>query len=221
VDEQPMWGSTNAVPDVVEVTRPAPRRGRLYAAGLVGAGLVAGLVLAGLTVATAQTTPAPTPTAADGRRADGPGAGVRPDLKGPRGRGPGGPGGPGGFGLRGLKGMGGPLHGEFTTRKPGGGYQVMAMQTGDVTAVSATSITVKSEDGYSRTYAVDDKTLVNAGNDGIADVLKGHKVHVLAVVDGGTANAVDVLDVTTVKELRGQWRQRRQPRPSTAPSNAT
>lgn len=214
-----MWGSTDAVPDVFEGTRRAPRRGRLYAAGLVGAGLVAGLVLAGLTVATAQTTPAPTgPTAADGRRADGPGAGVRPDLKGPRGRGPGGP---GGFGLRGLKGMGGPLHGEFTTRKPGGGYQVMAMQTGDVTAVSATSITVKSEDGYSRTYAVGDKTLVNAGNNGIADVLKGHNVHVLAIVDGGTASAVDVLDVTTVKDLRGQWRPRRQPRPSAAPSNAT
>jgi hypothetical protein len=208
VDEQPMWGMTDAVPDVVEMTRPAPRRGRAYAAGLVGAGLVAGLVLAGLNVATAQTTPAPTPSAsAGGVRPDGTQAGPGPHRHGPRG-------------LRGPKGMGRALHGEFTTRKPGGGYQVMATQVGDVTAVSATSVTVKSEDGYSRTYAVTEKTLVNAGNDGIADVLKGHTVHVLAVVAGGTASAVDVLDVTAVKDLRGQWRPR-QPRPSTAPSNAT
>jgi hypothetical protein len=201
VDEQPMWGTPDAVPDVVEVTRPAPRRGRAYAAGLVGAGLVAGLVLAGLNVATAQTGPSPTRSAA--AVPDRPKAG-RLGPHGPRGR---------------LKAMGRALHGEFTTAKPGGGYQVLAMQVGEATAVSATSITVKSADGYSRTYAVNDKTLVNAGNDGIADVAKGHTVHVLAVVTGGTASAVDVRDVTALKDLRGQWRPQRQPTP--APSNAT
>ena len=57
-----------------------------------------------------------------------------------------------GFGGFGGLGRGGPLHGEFTIRKPdGSGFQTMAIQTGEVTAVSPSSITVKSEDGFSRT----------------------------------------------------------------------
>ncbi|MEI8408959.1 MULTISPECIES: hypothetical protein [unclassified Kribbella] len=44
------------------------------------------------------------------------------------------------------------LHGEFVTAKDGGGYETIATQKGEVTAVSTTSITVKSADGYSRTY---------------------------------------------------------------------
>ena len=57
-----------------------------------------------------------------------------------------------GFGL--LKGPA--IHGEQTVRKPGGGYQTLANQVGEVTSVSKSSIAVKSEDGYARTYTVDD-----------------------------------------------------------------
>jgi hypothetical protein len=78
---------------------------------------------------------------------------------------------------------------------------------------------VKSADGYSRTYTVGDGTLVNAGNDGIADVQTGNDVRVLAVVKDGTASAVNVVDLTTVKELRGKWRPERQRRG--APSGTT
>jgi hypothetical protein len=190
--------------DVVEVAPPAPRRRKpLYAAGLVGAGLVAGLVLAGLNVATAQTSPTPAPSTA-------------PDAR-PGHRGPFGGFRHGGPGMR--DGLGAALHGEFTTAAPGGGYQVMAMQVGDATAVSATSVTVKSKDGYSRTYAVNDNTLVNAGNVGIGDVKTGDTVRVMAVVKDGTANAVRVMDVTTVGALRDKWAPRR-PKPSASP-NAT
>ncbi|MDQ1712803.1 MAG: hypothetical protein QOE45_2253, partial [Frankiaceae bacterium] len=84
--------------------------------------------------------------------------------------------------------------------------QTMAFQSGEATAVSATSVTVKSEDGFSRTYVVDDNTLVNAGNDGIADVKTGDKVNVVAIVNGSTANAVHVVDATSVGKLRQQWR---------------
>jgi hypothetical protein len=188
--------------DIVEA---APRRAgrRAKAAGLVGAGLVAGVVLAGLNVASAQNTQTPTPSATPKATA--------PDGHGPRGLGR-----RGGHG--GLGGLAGALHGEFTAKKPGGGYQTMAMQVGDATAVSATSITVKSEDGFSRTYAVDDGTLVNAGNDGIADVKSGDKVRILAVVTGSDAKAVHVMDVTSVGKLRDQWRPRR---PQATPSTTT
>lgn len=196
--------------DIVEAA-PRPQRSRAYATGLVGAGLVAGVVLAGLNVASAQSTQTPTPTPsanAEAPKADGRHAGPR--GFGPKGHGRGGPG----------IGLGGALHGEFTSKKPGGGYQTMAMQLGDVTAVSASSVTVKSEDGFSRTYQVDDNTLVNAGNDGIADVQNGDKVHVLAIVTGGNASAVRVQDVTTVSKLREQWRPNR-PKASPSASTAT
>lgn len=183
--------------DIVEA-RPARR---FPAIALVGAGLVGGLVLAGLTAASAQTSPAPTPSAApDGK-----------PFGGQRGKHHGG---------HGLKGMRGALHGEFTTRAPGGGFQTMAMQHGEATAVSATSITVKSEDGFSRTYAVGDDTLVNAGDEGIADVSTGDTVHVLAVVKDGTASAVRVVDATTTGRIRDRWRPGKA-RPSGEPSAAT
>jgi hypothetical protein len=71
--------------------------------------------------------------------------------------GPGGmPGGPPGIGVHGP----GPdsvgatsLHGEFVV--PGvGGYTTVLTQTGTVTAVSPTSITVRSDDGYTQRYVV-------------------------------------------------------------------
>jgi hypothetical protein len=207
------------VDDIVEVTPPprSPGRGRVYAAGLVGAGLVGGVVLAGLNVASAQTSPTPTPSTAPGT----PGT-AKPFRHG----GPDGPGRRGGpFGGPGrLGGLRGALHGEFTTRAPGGGYQVLAMQAGQATAVSATSITVKSADGYEHTYTVGDTTDVLAGDNGIADVKTGDDVRVLATVKGGTYAAVEVADTTRLKNLRGRWHPAR-PKPGTAPgttpSNAT
>lgn len=164
-------------------------RSKGRAAALVGAGLVGGVVLAGLNIANAQTSPTPTPSTPST---------TTPDQRPPRGGGPGGPGGPHG-------GMGIGIHGEFTTAAPGGGYQTLASQVGEVTAVSATSVTVKSEDGFSRTYGVDDNTLVNAGNDGIADVKKGDDVRVMAVVAGGTAKAVEVNDGTNIRASHDRW----------------
>jgi len=166
------------------------------AIGLVSAGLVAGLVVAGLNVASAQTSPTPSPSSP-----------AAPKHEGKRGHGPG----PGGLG-RGLMGA---LHGEVTTKAPGGGYQVLAMQRGQATAVSATSITVKSEDGYSRTYVVNGDTVVKSADNGIADVATGDQVDLVAVVSGGTARAVHLVDVTKVGELGGKWRPHpRRPAPS-------
>jgi len=175
---------------------PRPRRGRT--AALVAAGVLGGAVLAGFATASAQT-PSPSAGSQDGAA--------------PMPGGPGGPGhGPGG--RHGGKGHGMGIHGEFVTRQPDGtGYQTIATQQGEVTAVSATSITVKSEDGFSRTYAVDDNTLVNAGNDGIDDVAEGDDVRVTALVADGKASAVRVDDGTNVERLDGRWR----PAPPAAP----
>lgn len=173
------------------------RRGK--AAGLVAAGLVGGVVLAGFATANAQTDPTPAPSQSQGTPGteQAPGQQPRPERRGP--------GGPGGGRHGGKHGMGMGIRGEFVTAAPDGGWQTVATQKGEVTAVSATSLTVKSEDGYSRTYAVNDDTLVNAGNDGIADVKVGDDVHVMAIVTEGQAAAKDVRDVTQVRALREKW----------------
>ncbi|MFC5819441.1 hypothetical protein [Nonomuraea harbinensis] len=83
------------------------------------------------------------------------------------------------------------LHGEFVVREGEGEYVTVATQRGEVTAVDQDSLTVKSEDGYSREYAVDADTRIN--RDATIDTVKtGQKVSVLAKVDGETATAVAV-----------------------------
>jgi hypothetical protein len=71
---------------------------------------------------------------------------------------PGGPGGPGGPPAMGMHGPGPDsapsLHGEFVMPERNGGYTTMLTQTGRVTAISATSITANSDDGYSQTYVI-------------------------------------------------------------------
>jgi hypothetical protein len=131
-----------------------------------------------------------------------------PSAPGPRG--PGGPGGPGGrfrggpgFGFGG--GPGGAIHGEYVTPDGSGGYRTVDSQVGDVTSVSSSSISVKSADGFSKTYSVDQNTVVNAGRDGIANVKNGDKVSVNAVVTNGQAAARSVQDQTTLGQIRQHW----------------
>ena len=149
----------------------------------------------GVAWAATSADPTPSPSASPSTPAEPP-AGLG---KGPGG-GPGGPGGPGRF-----FGQGGALHGEFVVKKDGGGYQTVATQTGEVTAVSKDSITVKSEDGYSRTYTLTEDTLVNAARDGIDDVKTGNTVTVSAIVADGKATASSVNDGTVRKAAGEKW----------------
>jgi len=183
--------------------KPPTRRrpaGRHLRTALVAGGAALGLTLAGLGVAAAQTdstTPAPAPNAPAPGQPPAPG----PDGSGRRGK--------AGHGM----GMG--IHGEHVTPAPGGGYQTVATQKGEVIDVNDSSIAVKSEDGFTRTYSVDDNTLVNAGNQGIADVKKGDQVHVRAIVKGANAAAVQVNDATQTGRIRDRWMPPR-PAPGTA-----
>src|SRR5438270_1688009 len=148
----------------------------IVVAGIFAAGLIAGLIISNLNIAGAQT-PSPSPSA-------------KGKLHG-------------GFG-HGFKhfGLGGALHGQFTAPAPNGGYETILVQRGTVDSVSGSSITVKSEDGFTHTYSVDNNTLVAAGNNGITDVAKGDTVRVLAV---GNA-AKEIVDATKVQSLRQEYR---------------
>jgi hypothetical protein len=154
----------------------------------------------GVAWAASNADPTPSPSASPSSPST-PGQQQKPDRPGK-----------GGFGPRGEFGLGGALHGEFVVPKDGGGYQTVATQRGEVTAVSKDSITVKSADGYSRTYTLTEDTLVNAARDGIDDVKTGNTVTVIAVVTDGKATANSVND-GTVRDAAGQkWGFKHGPR---------
>jgi hypothetical protein len=106
------------------------------------------------------------------------------------------------FGLRPGIGLFGALHGQFVISKSGGGYETIDVQTGHVTAVSSTSITLKSADGFTNTYVVTSSTLVDAQRDGIGSVKVGNQASVQATVSGSTATAVSLEDLTLLQQER-------------------
>jgi hypothetical protein len=163
------------------------------------AAVVATSVAGGVAWATTSADPTPTPSPSASPSTPS----TTPDK----------PGGPGGKGAhRGMFGLGGALHGEFVVKKEDGTYQTVATQRGEVTAVSKESITVKSEDGYSRTYTLTEDTLVNAARDGIDDVKTGNTVTVFAVVADGKATATSVNDGTVRGAAKEKWGLGRGPR---------
>jgi len=170
---------------------------RLPGRPLILAGVAVAALLAGAGVAMAATSGSPASgsgAASPGGLAATPSPSARPPLP-HQGR-------PGG----GFFGFGGPfsaVHGQFVVPKSGGGYQTIDTQRGSVTAVSDTSITVKSADGFAKTYQVTSSTNVDAERNGIGSVKTGHQVAVTATVSGGTATAVSILDFSLLPSLHG------------------
>jgi len=167
----------------------------------VMAGVVTLGVLAGAGVAVAATSSSGQPASPGASASPSPSASVRPHYppKGPwHMRAPGGPFGFGGPGAQG--GLFGAVHGSAVVPKSGGGYQTIAFQNGKVTAVSSTSITLHSADGYSHSYRVTSSTLVNAQRDGIGSIKAGNQVIVTATVSGSTATATRIIDVSLLQQ---------------------
>jgi len=166
----------------------------------VMAGVVTLGVLAGAGVAVAATSSSGQPTAQGASASPSPSARPQFPPKGqwrmpPPGGGPFAFGGPGALG-----GLFGAVHGTVVVPKPGGGYQTVAFQNGKVTAVSSTSITLRSADGYSRSYQVTSSTLVNAQRDGIGSIKAGQQVIATATVSGSGATATRIIDVSLIQQ---------------------
>jgi hypothetical protein len=185
---------------------------RLPGRPLILVGVAVTALLAGAGVAMAATSGSPASGTATASAAGGtvatPSPSARPAFP-HQGR-------PGGFGFA-FGGPFGAVHGQFVVPKSGGGYQTIDTQRGSVTAVSATSITVKSADGFIKTYQVVSSTNVDAQRDGIGTVKTGHQVAVTATVSGSAATAVSILDINLLPAMHGGpgWNH---PAPSAAPT---
>jgi hypothetical protein len=210
-------------PDTLDSGEPAaggPFRRRNLVAGLATVAVL-GAVATGVAMASTSTpTPSGSPSASPGPGTEKNGD-LAPGRDGPRHKGFG-PGGPGMLG--GIEGPMGALHGQFVVPKQGGGYQTIVVQHGSVTSVSTSSITVKSEDGFSATYAVAADTLVNAARDGIGSIKKGDEVSVLAQQKSGNDAALQIGDATRWQGMRdrfGPGPDHRSTKPPTPPSPGT
>jgi hypothetical protein len=86
-------------------------------------------------------------------------------------------------------------HGQVTVRAKTG-TEVIDLQRGLVTAVSPTSITVKSQDGFTATYVVNSTTKVRktAQQSAIGNVANGDNVVIAAVHAGSTDTAKRIGD---------------------------
>ena len=85
--------------------------------------------------------------------------------------------------MHGAMALGNVQHGEFTVTDEAGKAVVMTVQRGEVTKVSATSISVKSADNFAGTYAVGADTRGRAGDVAVGDT-------VLVVAEKAGAKAV-------------------------------
>ena len=150
---------------------------------------VGGAALATSSSASSATDTAakPTPTPSAGNSSPGSRAGHWPGFHGRMGGSFHG----GGF----FAGPGGVVHGQVVVRESGK-FRTEDIQTGQVTAVSGSSLTVRSADGYTKSYRVTSATQVDAGKTGIGSVKVGNQVVVTATVSGSTASLTRTLDLS-------------------------
>ena len=107
------------------------------------------------------------------------------------------------------------LHSESVVKKADGSFETVLTQRGTVDAVSETSVTVRSEDGFTQTYAVTAETRIikfpapaadgspATGDDGkrlkraevtIAEIAKGEVIRVSGVKNANDAAARQIVE---------------------------
>lgn len=173
------WGAPTTPADPGSPQKPAPRWSGKKTAAAVG---IAVVIAAGGGAAIWAAT------SNDAGTARGPGGGPGGQGGGP-GFGPGfGPqdgGGPG-RGGGGLGAINDALHGEFVIADG----STDLLQTGKVTAISATSIDLTSTDGYAKKYTISSTTVIDNGRGQVSDIKTGDEVTVIAKKTDASALAL-------------------------------
>ncbi|HEY8481444.1 MAG TPA: DUF5666 domain-containing protein [Spirillospora sp.] len=83
------------------------------------------------------------------------------------------------------------VHGEFTVRDSDDRFRVVTFQSGEITALTSTTLTVKSADGTTWTWTAADDVKVRKNRDKAAfkDLAQGDDVRVAGERSGGTRTA--------------------------------
>jgi hypothetical protein len=202
LDESPNPYDPQAVPEPAK--KPGGRIPRLALAG----GIAVGLALGGAGLAYAASSGSSStsgPSASGTSSTTAPANGNKPEhpLKGRHL----------GFGALGVGGS--VVHGTVTVHS-GSGYKTVDVQSGQVTNVDSSSITVKSSDGYTHTYAVISSTIVNSQAGGISSVAQNDQVYVMATPQNGTDTAANIIDTSKIQNSRGAFGFPTQPKPNSA-----
>ena len=191
---------------------PRLRIGAWVVAGVLGGGIVAGVAVSQLGIASAASSK-PGPRASGEPRPPMPFHRFGERLRGLPPFGPGLPGLEPGFG-------GHVLHSEATVEAPDGTTKIVVSQTGDITDISDSTITVKSSDGFESTYTIDKDTRIALnGTDGaLSSLKKGDTVHVAGTKHGSTTHAEAVIDGMARGFMMFHHDRRMGPQPSPSPS---
>lgn len=179
---------------------PQPPRRRLPRGVIIG-GLATGLALSGAGIAYAASSSSSGGSSPATATASSPTSTVPPATPKGSGRGH-----PGGFGFKGgglgFPGLGGRiLYGQATIQQPDGTTKTVEFQSGTVSDVNGSSITVNTG-SYTHTYKVDSSTVVDSQAAGISTVAKGDQVQLLATPKSGNDTAVNIIDITKIKSSR-------------------
>lgn len=159
-----------------------PSRSTLIAMA-AGAALAvgAGGVAVGLTSsAAADSTPTPAPSASSPGHGEGKGGGK----------------GFGGFGGHRM-GAGAVLHGELVVQDGTSGSRTVLVQRGQVTAVTSSSVTAKSSDGFTVTWTVNDRT-----RGSLQGIATGDQIMATGTKTGDGAATAEVLHELGVRPER-------------------
>jgi hypothetical protein len=157
------------------------KRMSTFAKGLTAAGVAAVIAVGGTVAVTSANADNSTAAPAAMQQLGGEGSGATGATGGTAGTGRSGGFG-GGMASRSL--VAGALHGEFVVAD-GSGTVTERLQTGVITNLSATSLSVKSTDDFAATYAV-------ASGTDVSSLATGATVTVIATVDGTTATVASI-----------------------------
>lgn len=118
------------------------------------------------------------------------------------------------------EGRGQPIHGEHVVKQQDGSYRTVVTQTGTIDAVSASEMTVKSEDGFTQRYSTSadtriskipvDASRLRSGRGkptlpaaSAADLKVGDKVRISGTKDGDNVTATKVVSGELPAGLKG------------------
>ncbi|MBO1266423.1 hypothetical protein [Arthrobacter cavernae] len=125
-----------------------------------------------------------------------------------------------GLGLGKLHGQG--IHGEFTVKDKDGHFKTIVTQRGTVESASESSISVKSEDGFTQSYAVNGETRIVKIPEDVSqlrngkgkpdlpaatavDLKAGDTVRIAGTKDGGTVTATAIVAGQLPDRLPGKF----------------